>query len=139
MGLCASKESTHRDVIAPQGDYHQQIEQEFGAYLQLDNPHNINTRYTYLYEPQKEIFVGKGIKKTHAYTCKIDKASLDIKRKEFWETRVEGSTQTWNALKEACEADENFGLINKIFFKYIESRYNIILLDEFMYIGIDTY
>ena len=28
------------------------------------------------------------------------------KRDEFWETRVEGNSQTWNALKMACTGDD---------------------------------
>ena len=73
MGLCASQNSSiHRDVIAPQGEYHQQIEQEFAEFLSLDNVNNVNHKYSYLYTPNKENFVGKGVKKTHAYTAKVD-------------------------------------------------------------------
>jgi len=32
-------------------------------------------------------------------------------RKEFWETRVEGYVETWNAIRNACETDEETGIM----------------------------
>ena len=106
MGLCASQKSAHRDVISPQGDSHAQIEHEFSVYLNLDNPYNVNHKYTYLYKPIKESFQGKGIKKTHAYKSLVSLEEIKSKRKEFWETWVEGVIETWNALKLACDQEE---------------------------------
>lgn len=84
MGLCSSTRSTHRDVIAPGGEYHAQIEHEFAIYLALDNPHNVNHKYTYLYTPIKETFAGRGIKKTYGYTSKVSIGEITKKRNEFW-------------------------------------------------------
>ena len=69
------------------------------GYLSLDNINNVNHKYSYLYEPSKEIFVGKGVKKTHGYVSKVEKSALEIKRKEFWETRVEGNPDLCYLLK----------------------------------------
>jgi len=97
MGLCSSSKTSHRDVISPQGDNHQQIETEFAIYLNLDNPHNVNHKYSYLYKPLKESFIGKGIKRTHAYVATVPLEEIRKKRDEFWETRVEGCPNTWIA------------------------------------------
>jgi len=74
--------------------------------LSLDDPHNVNHKYSYLYKPIKEQFVNKGIKKTHAYISCVTVEEIKKKRLEFWETRVEGCSNTWSALRHACECDE---------------------------------
>jgi len=93
-------------VVSPQGDNHLQIENEFKIYLSLDNPHNVNHKYSYLYKPDKEQFTNRGIKRTHAYTSCVTIEEIKKKRLEFWETRVEGCPNTWTALRHSCECYE---------------------------------
>ena len=50
---------------------------------------------------------GKGCKKTPAWQTTLTKEEIDVKIKEFWETRVEGSLIVWTILQQACsEPDE---------------------------------
>jgi len=106
MGLCSSSRTAHRDVISPAGENHAQIELEFASLLNLENPHNINHKYIYLYKPVHDAWVGKSIKKTHAYVSFCSLVEIRKKREEFWETRVEGCQNTWDALKLACQTEE---------------------------------
>ena len=48
---------------------------------------------------------GEGIKKTPAYETPLSHHDVDKWRREFWETRTQGSRQIWNLLKSACEED----------------------------------
>ena len=45
---------------------------------------------------------GKGCKKTVSWHTNCTKEEIDIKIKEFWDTRVEGNENVWNILKQAC-------------------------------------
>ena len=71
-------------MVSPQGDNHVQIENEFSIYLSLDNCHNVNHKYSYLYKPIKEQFTNKGIKRTHAYISCVPIEEIKKKRLEFW-------------------------------------------------------
>jgi hypothetical protein len=84
MGLCSSSRTAHRDVISPQGDNHAQIEIEFASLLNLENPHNINHKYIYLYKAVPDAWVGRTIKKTHAYVSFVSLQEIRKKREEFW-------------------------------------------------------
>jgi hypothetical protein len=84
MGLCSSSRTANRDVISPQGDNHAQIEIEFASLLNLDNPHNINHKYNYLYKAVPDAWVGRTIKKTHAYVSFVSLQEIRKKREEFW-------------------------------------------------------
>ena len=46
---------------------------------------------------------GDGIKRTPAYETPMTKHELDKWRKEFWETRTQGSSHIWQLLRNACE------------------------------------
>lgn len=48
---------------------------------------------------------GDGIKRTPAYETPMTKHELEKWRKEFWETRTQGSMQIWQLLRTACEED----------------------------------
>ena len=50
-----------------------------------------------------KIVSGQGCKKTPAWETNLTKEEIDLKIKEFWETRVDGSPRMWEALKHACE------------------------------------
>jgi len=46
---------------------------------------------------------GDGIKRTPAYETPMTKHELDKWRKEFWETRTQGSAHIWQLLRNSCE------------------------------------
>ncbi|OMJ70894.1 hypothetical protein SteCoe_31031 [Stentor coeruleus] len=49
---------------------------------------------------------GKGCKKTPAWQTTMTKEEIDIKIKEFWDTRVEGNPMVWQVLQQACAEPE---------------------------------
>ena len=57
-------------------------------------------------EVKENIYLGTGLKKIKGYISNISKEELIKKRKEFWETRIEGNFETWNFLKQICENDD---------------------------------
>ena len=57
-------------------------------------------------EVKENIYIGTGLKKIKGYISNISKEELIKKRKEFWETRIEGNFETWNFLKQICENDD---------------------------------
>ena len=57
-------------------------------------------------EVKENIYLGIGLKKIKGYISNISKEELIKKRKEFWETRIEGNFETWNFLKQICENDD---------------------------------
>ena len=94
-------------VIAPTDDNHLSIEEKYAPYQSLDHEFNINKRlYWSLYTPLKDVYVGKGIKKTNGYQAHEPLEEIKKKRKIFWDTRIENSQQTWAALKMACESED---------------------------------
>jgi len=76
----------------------------------LDNPQNVNHKYKDFFEILQEEQAGSGIKQTYAYRSKIPIHQIEKMRAEFWETRVEGYVETWNALRSACETDQETGV-----------------------------
>lgn len=50
-------------------------------------------------------YVGEGIKRTHAYTVELTEDQYDKWKKQFWETRCEGSSHIWDVIRKACEVD----------------------------------
>lgn len=69
---------------------------------------------------------GKGCKKTPAWQTTMTREEIDVKIKEFWETRVEGNPLIWQALQQACaepDADKAEGLLK---------AYNLTLNNGFM-------
>ena len=73
----------------------------FQPYLQSKNDPYFNFP-----EVKENKFLGKGLKKMKGYISNIPLDELKKKREAFWGTRVEGSKQTWNFLKEICEMPE---------------------------------
>lgn len=108
MGICSSNRevTNHVQVVAPQNSEHAAIEAQYGAILNPDHDKNLNKQYKYLYNVLKNETVGQGIKKTPGYESKVPLDKILAKRQEFWETRVEGNKETWNALKIACDGDD---------------------------------
>jgi Ubiquitin-binding domain/Ubiquitin family len=45
---------------------------------------------------------GKGCRRTVSWHTNLSRQEINIKIKEFWETRVEGKEEVWNLLKHAC-------------------------------------
>ena len=73
----------------------------FQPYLQSKNDPYFNFP-----EVKENKYLGKGLKKMKGYISNIPLDELKKKREAFWGTRVEGSKQTWNFLKEICEMPE---------------------------------
>lgn len=70
--------------VCPTHEDHMLFEGEVTPLLQIKNPNNLNHRYTYMYKVDETKFVGKDIKKTHAYASRIPLDQLKKKRNEFW-------------------------------------------------------
>lgn len=69
-------------------------------------------RITYLQNHHVEIIKqgttkGNGIKETLAYDTPLSREGLETWRNEFWATRISGSKQIWELLKNACDEDED--------------------------------
>jgi hypothetical protein len=123
---CAKTSSTTNSVVAPttqnRGPNQAQIRAqtrtpsrvarpaELSDIPSLDNPHNVNHKYKDVFEILQEEQAGSGIKQTLAYRSKIPIHQIEKMRSEFWETRVEGYVETWNALRNSCETDEETGI-----------------------------
>jgi hypothetical protein len=58
-------------------------------------------------EVKENIYLGTGLKKIKGYISNISKEELIKKRKEFWETRIEGNFETWNFLRQICENNDS--------------------------------
>lgn len=108
MGMCNSSGlvKLNLDDICPTTEEHIAIETKFEPFLQVDNPNNINHKYSHLAVINSLEYTGKSIKKTNSYVSKVSKEELEKKRSEFWETRIEGCKETWTALKFACQENE---------------------------------
>lgn len=52
-----------------------------------------------------DTYVGEGVKRTHAFTTDLTEEQYEKWKKQFWETRWEGSEEIWQVLKKACEVD----------------------------------
>lgn len=52
--------------------------------------------------PDKK-YVGTGLKKMKGYISNISMEDLQIKRKQFWSSRIEGKKETWEFLQQICE------------------------------------
>jgi hypothetical protein len=89
------------------GDYYSAINSELAPYLAIESPYNINHKYNHFFKIIRNEFVGTGLKKTFAYSSNIPMEELQIKRNEYWETRVEGVEKSWKALRLACESPES--------------------------------
>lgn len=50
-------------------------------------------------------YVGEGIKRTQAFTIELTEEQYEKWKKQFWETRVEGSPAIWAILKRAVDLD----------------------------------
>ncbi|CDW75559.1 c2 domain containing protein [Stylonychia lemnae] len=82
-----------------------------GALSNRDNQNSSSnqvSRISYLQNPNVEKVLttqttGEGIKKTPSYETPLTKHELDKWRKEFWETRTQGSSHIWQLLRNACE------------------------------------
>lgn len=72
------------EQVCPTHDDHKLFEIEVTPLLQIKNPNNLNNRYTYMYKVDESNFVGKDIKKTHAYISRIPLTEIKKRREEFW-------------------------------------------------------
>ena len=74
---------------------------QFQPYLQSKSNPNFNFP-----EVEDEQYSGSGIKQMKGYISNISKEELLKKRKEFWETRIEGNKDIWAFLQRICEEPE---------------------------------
>ena len=74
---------------------------QFQPYLQSKSNPNFNFP-----EVEVEQYSGSGIKQMKGYISNISEEELLKKRKEFWETRVEGNKDIWAFLQRICEEPE---------------------------------
>ncbi|KRX09883.1 hypothetical protein PPERSA_05275 [Pseudocohnilembus persalinus] len=109
MGGACTKTSENQ-VMQPQTQVDYAMNSEFAPFLNITHPFNVNNKYISFCIYNKNEFTGSGIKRTHSYKVKVTKEQLERKRQEFWETRVEGKQQTWQALKSAVESDEKLAI-----------------------------
>ena len=58
-------------------------------------------------EVTENVYIGTGLKRIKGYISNISKEDLIKKRKEFWETRIEGNPEIWNFLREICENNDS--------------------------------
>jgi hypothetical protein len=108
-GCSGSRTNTRTNAVAaldPSSDYYSAINSELAPYLAIESPYNINHKYNHFFKIIRDQYVGDGLKKTLAYSSKITLEELNVKRNEYWETRVEGEEKSWKALRLACEAPE---------------------------------
>jgi len=106
MGNGCFKNANPQSVINPVNQVQTAINQELTPFLSLDNPYNVNHKYGLFFDIIRDKSSGTGIKHTLAYRSKIPINEIEKKRIEFWETRVEGNIDAWQALRGACEATE---------------------------------
>lgn len=57
-------------------------------------------------EVEQDLYVGHGLKKMKGYISNIPKSELQKRRKDFWETRIEGNQEIWAYLREICEMED---------------------------------
>lgn len=50
----------------------------------MNDPNNVNFKYTYLYKVDDAHTIGSGIKKTYQYASRVPIEALKKKREEFW-------------------------------------------------------
>jgi len=67
---------------------------------------NVNQRFSQFFDIIRDKQAGSGIRLTAAYQSKISKEEIDRKRAEYWETRIEGNNEIWQAIRSACESDD---------------------------------
>ena len=75
------------------------VEERLAAFMDLSSPTNVNNKYSYLISPIEGSWTGSGMFKTSAYESKVDSKTLERAKREFWETRVEGQSEVWKALR----------------------------------------
>lgn len=102
----ASNRASNRDVIYSEGDQGIQSilragnQPNFEPFLQSKNDPYFNF-------PEIEgVYVGKGLKKMKGYVSNIPLEEVKRKRREFWQTRVEGNKETWEFLERVCDNPE---------------------------------
>jgi hypothetical protein len=71
----------------------------FEPYLQSKHDENFNF-------PELDHFIGKGLKRMHAYVSPVNKDDLERKKKEFWSSRTEGNQQIWQFLENICSSPD---------------------------------
>jgi hypothetical protein len=54
-----------------------------------------------------ESYVGEGIRRTPAYTVELTEEQFKRWREQFWDTRVEGKPEIWEAIRQCCEAPDD--------------------------------
>eukprot|EP01017_Pseudomicrothorax_dubius_P009376 TRINITY_DN1316_c0_g1_i4.p1 TRINITY_DN1316_c0_g1~~TRINITY_DN1316_c0_g1_i4.p1 ORF type:complete len:243 (+),score=37.22 TRINITY_DN1316_c0_g1_i4:73-801(+) len=106
MGGVCTRSTGNDPVVSPQDDNPGSPQDAFAALLSLDHPHNINHKFSNFCIVIRDKYVGSGIRKTYAYKTTLGKESLEQRREEYWETRVEGNEVAWSALRLACELDD---------------------------------
>lgn len=142
MGVCGSNtkgsSGTPLSAICPETMQHLNIERQFANLMDVKDSNNLNQRYLYMYKVDEKVKIGQGIRKTHGYISRVPLEVIKKKRAEFWgrfrlnaETRVDGSKGTWEALKFACEnEDESLSIAAlhaagvKLLFKSVQICYD---------------
>ena len=93
--ICVNNEASH---ISRTSSVHVM---QFQPYMQSKANPNFNFP-----EVEDEQYSGSGLKQMKGYISNISEEELLKKRKEFWETRIEGNKEIWAFLHRICEEPE---------------------------------
>ena len=84
MGICKSQIPFYKQVAKPSTAKDQKIQRIYGPMVSFEHKDNVNKKYSYLIDLNKEIFTNKGIFKTNQYISKVNRAELEKQINEFW-------------------------------------------------------
>lgn len=121
MGCKSSVPSFTQLTIPATADF-RAVEERLSAFLDISSPSNVNNKYSYLISPIEDTMVGSGMFRTYAYESKVDSETLERAKREFWETRVEGQSEVWQALRFAVTNKDSGLLIRRFGTSSVGSR-----------------
>ena len=86
MGACGAKTDNKQaiEAICPIDPDHVAVENQYRDLLRIENPNNLNHKYSFMYKVEKEQMIGTGIKRTYGYKSKVPIEEIRKKRQEFW-------------------------------------------------------
>ncbi|CAD8191030.1 unnamed protein product [Paramecium pentaurelia] len=105
MGICTNKQYTQTND-PPQNHRQNRLYQNYQQLASINHPLNVNHKYNNYFQIIPDTTVGKGIKMTNQYTSRLSREEWLEKRKEFWESRVEGEKVYWQSIQKAIEEQD---------------------------------